>query len=68
MTDKERAPGGDSQGPKVAPSPSAPIGMLPDRAGLVSLDPDLWLALAALDRVLGADQVTVLRVFGRAGR
>jgi hypothetical protein len=29
------------------------------------LDPDLWLALAVLDRAFGADQITVLRIVPR---
>jgi hypothetical protein len=34
-------------------------------ADVADLDPDLWVALAVLDRAFGADQVTVLSVAPR---
>jgi hypothetical protein len=66
MSRKERGPAATPGPHKVAPSPSAPAGIVPRGGDVVSLDPDLWVALAALDRTFGADQVALVRVVPRS--
>jgi hypothetical protein len=62
-------PRNPASAPEGALKPSA---VVPDsnqsipRDDLVAaLDADLWFALAALDRVFGADQVAVVRIMAR---
>jgi hypothetical protein len=67
MSDKARPPGGDSQGShKVSPATGSTPASVPRVGDAVSLDPDLWVALAVLDRVFGADQVAVTDVIPRS--
>ncbi len=67
MSRKKGGPGSDSGASTSisTPPPSGSTRMLPPGGDAVSLDPDLWVALAALDRVLGTDQVTVIDVARR---
>lgn len=57
--------------PRDAPPDAQPLSrivaapIVPRGDDVVSRDPDLWMALAILDRVFGADQVTVLSVVPR---
>jgi hypothetical protein len=47
--------------PEVSPRRSTTTSIT-GRGDVANLDPDLWVALAVLDRVFGTDQVTVLTV------
>jgi hypothetical protein len=50
-------------GPRQSPPPKVSTSTTQSVAR--DLDPDLWAALAVLDRTFGADQVDVLRVIPR---
>jgi hypothetical protein len=65
MTTKRRPRGSDSQGPTKVILDTATTARVPRRGDHVSLDPDLWIVLAVLDRTFGTDQVSVVAVAPR---